>query len=421
MKKKTMKRNLVKGIASAAAVLMLLSLPACEKKITAEGFLTEAEDAGSGKTEKKPGNTDKAGRTDKTGAPDGTDRPDGSGNPGQDDGQGNLNGADAAAPVQDAGSAGGIQQNSSAGGSSTAAPVQAGSSFSLSYPASGVVLTAVNARKAMDGASELAGILPEGAQVTITGSENSWYTLEYEGKTCYVMRKYVCPDGYLAVNSRTAGQTPDISHLDLSRPMVALTFDDGPHAESTNRILDALEQAGARATFFMNGSRVVGENNDCVKRMVADHCELGNHTYNHEYFNKIDISEIRKVVRRSDYMVEETCGLPCSVLRPPGGNVSDAVNQEIARLGLAPVLWSIDTLDWDTKNADNTVKVIKEKLRDGDIILMHDVYMETADAAVRIIPWLKEQGYQMVTVSELAAARGQTLEPGKVYTQFWKK
>ncbi len=305
------------------------------------------------------------------------------------------------------------------GGQAPAAAVSPHGEWEI-YPQNARVLTAVNARVSPDGESSIAAVLNENEEVRLMGSTGSYYEVEYQGTRCYVMRKYIFPDNYLSMGHAPFSPPASLSQIDPNKPMVALTFDDGPKAEVTNRILAALESHGSRATFYMMGGRVVGENNECVKKMLSMGCDIGNHTYNHDYFNVISLSEIRPAVRKADYMIEETCGQSPTSLRPPGGAVDEAVSEELRKLGLASILWSIDTLDWDTKDADNTYRVVMEKVRDGDIILMHDTYSQTADAAERLIPALIERGFQLVTVSELAASRGQVLEPGKVYSQFWK-
>lgn len=287
------------------------------------------------------------------------------------------------------------------------------------FPQNGRVLTAVNARAGAEGDSAIMAVLQEGETVTITGTDGVHYMVETEQGTGYVTRKYIIPELYLSGN-HPPFEAPSLDGIDLERPMVALTFDDGPKAETTNRVLGTLEQNNARATFYLMGSNVYGENNDCVKKMLELHCEVGNHTYNHTYFNLQPLAEIRPSVREADYMIEETCGKMPGTVRPPGGGISDEASEELKTLGLPAIFWSIDTLDWQTKDPEKTYKAVMENVRDGDIILMHDVHPETVEAAVRIIPDLIQKGYQLVTVSELAAARGAVLEPGKSYREFWR-
>lgn len=280
------------------------------------------------------------------------------------------------------------------------------------YPYTARALTAVNMHVDSESDSAVVGILEENAPVSVERNIEGWDQFSANGQTCYVLKKYLIPDDYIAMNNQFLGATLDLSHIDPEKPMIALTFDDGPKAEVTNRILDSLQQYGAHATFFMQGSRVVGENNDCVKRMVELGCELGNHTYTHDYLDSIPVEDIRSVIRKCDYMVEETVKVAPTVFRPPGGNRSGEIASAVGNLGLPMIIWSIDPLDYSTKDADNTFNVVMEKAQDGDIVLMHDTYSETADAAERLIPALIEKGFQLVTVSEMAQAKKYPMIPG---------
>ena len=280
------------------------------------------------------------------------------------------------------------------------------------YPYTARALTAVNMHADSESDSAVVGVLEENAPVSVERNIEGWDQFSANGQTCYVLKKYLIPDDYIAMNNQFLGATVDLSHIDPEKPMIALTFDDGPKAEVTNRILDCLQQYGGHATFFMQGSRVVGDNNECVKRMVELGCELGNHTYTHDYLDSIPVEDIRSVIRKCDYMVEETVKVAPTVFRPPGGNRSGEIASAVGNLGLPMIIWSIDPLDYSTKDADNTFNVVMEKAQDGDIVLMHDTYSETADAAERLIPALIEKGFQLVTVSEMAQAKKYPMIPG---------
>ena len=280
------------------------------------------------------------------------------------------------------------------------------------YPYTARALTAVNMHVDSESDSAVVGVLEENAPVSVERNIEGWDQFSANGQTCYVLKKYLIPDDYIAMNNQFLGADLDLSHIDPEKPMIALTFDDGPKAEVTNRILDCLQQYGGHATFFMQGSRVVGDNNECVKRMVELGCELGNHTYTHDYLDSIPVENIRSVIRKCDYMVEETVKVAPTVFRPPGGNRSGEIASAVGNLGLPMIIWSIDPLDYSTKDADNTFNVVMEKAQDGDIVLMHDTYSETADAAERLIPALIEKGFQLVTVSEMAQAKKYPMIPG---------
>ena len=192
--------------------------------------------------------------------------------------------------------------------------------------------------------------------------------------------------------------------VDPSRPMIALTFDDGPAAPD-NRILAALEAVGGRATFFMVGQNVKGHQ-DIIRRMMADGCELGNHSWNHPQLNKLSAGEVRSQINRTNDAIAAVAGHGATVMRCPYGATGGSVKSVLADMGYASILWSIDTLDWKTRNASSTVSSVLNNVKDGDIILMHSLYGATAEAVETMVPELVRRGYQLVTVSELAAARG---------------
>lgn len=203
-------------------------------------------------------------------------------------------------------------------------------------------------------------------------------------------------------------------YVDPAKPMVALTFDDGPQPSVGNRIMDTLAQYGGKATFFLVGDRVAGHASE-VQRMVAEGHEVGNHTMNHKYLQKLGAAEIQSQVVRGNDAIQAACGVRPTLLRLPGGNNNATVR---ANTHMPMIQWSIDTLDWKTRNADRTVETVLNHVKDGDIILMHELYSQSGDAAVRLIPELVNRGYQLVTVSEMAAAKGHGLEAGKLYSAF---
>lgn len=206
------------------------------------------------------------------------------------------------------------------------------------------------------------------------------------------------------------------SQIDPSRPMIALTFDDGPKASVTNRILDSLQAYGGRATFFMVGSNV-NANGAVIQRMTAQGCEVANHTHDHQYISKIGAQGIISQVTSTNQKIQAACGVSPVLLRPPGGYYDSASLAVLGNLGMPAIMWSIDTRDWQHRNAQRTIDTVLSQVKDGDIILMHDIDAPTADAAQVLIPELTNRGYQLVTVSELAAFRG-GMAPGHVYSQF---
>ncbi len=201
--------------------------------------------------------------------------------------------------------------------------------------------------------------------------------------------------------------------IDPSRPMIALTFDDGP-GKDTERLLDALEKHGARATFFMVKSNIT-KYPDTVKRMKEIGCEIGNHTTDHKRLTELAEAEIVSQVETTNAALKSLIGEGATVVRPPYGMVNDLVKSTIK---YPLIFWNVDTLDWETRDAGKTVKHTLENVKDGDIVLMHDIYETTIDAAIELIEKLQEAGYQLVTVSEMARARGIELEMGEEYTRL---
>lgn len=200
--------------------------------------------------------------------------------------------------------------------------------------------------------------------------------------------------------------------IDPTKPMVALTFDDGPSPTATQKILDTLEQYQAVATFYDVGYRVE-QYPDVVKREAALGCEVGSHSYDHKDFSKLSAAQIRQDVERT-YAAFATSGVKPTTFRPPYGSLNDTVKQNVP---MPIVTWSVDTLDWKSRNADSICRVVaQEGNLDGKVILMHGIYDSTAEAVARLVPQLVEQGYQLVTVSELIQYRHQE-EPqnGKLY------
>lgn len=201
--------------------------------------------------------------------------------------------------------------------------------------------------------------------------------------------------------------------VDPAKPMVALTFDDGP-GKRTGEILDQLKKYGAHATFFMLGQNVPSYPS-VVQKMKDLGCELGNHSYDHAELTKLSPGNIASEVSRTNDSIRSAAGVNPTVMRPPYGAVNRTVS---ANVGMPMILWNIDTLDWKTRNAQKTIDTVMGSVKDGDVILMHDIHTESVDAALVLIPKLQEAGFQLVTVSELAAAKNVSLAAGKTYTDF---
>ena len=198
---------------------------------------------------------------------------------------------------------------------------------------------------------------------------------------------------------------------DAQKPMVALTFDDGPYAPVTAKILDVLESVGARATFFILGNRIESEK-DMIIRGNNLGCEYGNHTFSHENLSLLSEAEIKEQLNKTDDLLYSVIGKKCSLARAPYA----AVNETVSAAATNPFIgWTIDTMDWETRDTEFIKNEILNKVKDGDILLMHDLYANTAAAIEQVVPVLIERGFQLVTVSELMEAKDISLIPGKVY------
>lgn len=196
-------------------------------------------------------------------------------------------------------------------------------------------------------------------------------------------------------------------------PLIALTFDDGP-GPYTEKLLDCLEENNVKATFYMLGQNVE-KYPDIVKRMKDLGMELANHTYDHKDLTKLTEDQISEEINKTSSLIQDAAGELPDTLRPPGGSYNTQV-QELA--GMPIVKWSIDTKDWKTKSEDQTYQCVMDNAEDGSIVLMHDIHEWSVDAAIRLIPDLLEEGYKLVTVQELAEAKGITLEDGQIYEFF---
>jgi peptidoglycan/xylan/chitin deacetylase (PgdA/CDA1 family) len=209
--------------------------------------------------------------------------------------------------------------------------------------------------------------------------------------------------------------------IDPDKPMVALTFDDGPVTGVTNKILDVLEQYHARATFFVLGTRLKKtEAVALVKRAITLGCEIGNHTWDHEILPGLNVSEIRFEIKSTNQIVYDTTGYTVRLLRPPGGSTGANTARLAKEQGMAVALWAqsgnVHELDPE-KIAENVQKQIinGKELHDGDIILLHDTKDRMVPAVELIVPQLLEAGYQLVTVSELIQLSDAGFVPGKIY------
>lgn len=211
-------------------------------------------------------------------------------------------------------------------------------------------------------------------------------------------------------------ESTEQKELDPSQPMLALTFDDGP-GKYTDTLLSILEENDAKATFMVLGSNVL-KYPEAIKRMEEMGCEIGNHTYSHWKLTELPPETVLTEVEGTNEALKQVLGHGAGIVRPPYGAVNDVVRTYVA---YPLALWSVDTLDWKLKDAAAIIDYVLANAKDGDIILLHDIHDFTVEAMRTVIPALKAQGYQLVTFSEMAKARGVTMENGQKYFYFRKE
>lgn len=198
---------------------------------------------------------------------------------------------------------------------------------------------------------------------------------------------------------------------------IALTFDDGPFPTATPRILSVLKRYHARATFFMTGLKAKAYG-DLVRQIHADGHQIGNHTWNHEVSRSVSPEVLRQALQQTSEMIEKQCGAIPIIHRPPEG-VSDADSiRLVGELGMATIIWSINPNDWKRRGAEITVRHVLDNAESGDVVLLHDIHAQTADAVEILVPELARRGFEMVTIEELAKSKHTLLTPGKRFSNF---
>ena len=188
-----------------------------------------------------------------------------------------------------------------------------------------------------------------------------------------------------------------IENMSEIPPRVALTFDDGPHPVYTKSLLDGLRERGVKATFFVVGENIPG-NEKLIAQMEKDGHLIGNHTYDHADISKLSDEKNCEELQKTSDLVKQITGHGTAYVRPPFGNWKDSMDCQVSMIA---VKWTIDTLDWQSRNAAEIVNIVMQQISDHDMILMHDYYATSVDAALQIVDKLKEEGYEFVTVEEL--------------------
>ena len=196
---------------------------------------------------------------------------------------------------------------------------------------------------------------------------------------------------------------------------VALTFDDGPSGRYTQTLLDGLALRGAKCTFLLCGYRMA-QYPELTQRIADEGHEIGYHGYSHGSMQSMSRRSIGQELMDSQALLPEDCD-PV-FFRPPGGFVTDGIRQVAEVRNLALLSWSVDPRDWDTSSTAKIETEVLKKVKDGDIVLLHDMTMSSVQAALDIVDELQDRGYRFVTVSEMAKLRNIRLKPGQIYKNF---
>lgn len=178
---------------------------------------------------------------------------------------------------------------------------------------------------------------------------------------------------------------------------IAITFDDGPHRLYTPKLLDGLKERGIHATFFLVGENI-GNNEALVKRMAEEGHLIGNHTFSHVQLTKMKKEDACREVQQTNERICAVTGAPVLYIRPPYGSWNDELQAEIP---MTVTLWNLDSEDWKSQNTGKIVELVESEAEEGSIILLHDIFDTSVEAALRIVDDLTAQGYTFVTVDEL--------------------
>lgn len=197
--------------------------------------------------------------------------------------------------------------------------------------------------------------------------------------------------------------------------LVALTFDDGPSGRFTRKLLEGLAERGVKATFLLCGYRME-QYPDLTQQIFQEGHEIGLHGYSHKSMRDMCRLDTAQEIKKSMALLPDGCEI--SFLRPPGGLCNECIQTVAGEFGLSILHWSVDPKDWATADAKSIETAVISRVRDGDVILLHDMSDSSVEAALEIVDTLQGQGFRFVTTSELARARNIVLVPGTKYTRF---
>ena len=290
----------------------------------------------------------------------------------------------------------------------------------LDWKADGVENGGASAEKPLEAiAMELTGSSAASYDLYYKVYQNgSWTDWAVNGATAGTEGAGLRVDGIKAsITAKDAGAPAETasSTVDPSKPMIALTFDDGPKAGVTDWLLDELEKRNVKVTFFLIGSQAdLPENRETIRRMAEDGHQIGCHTYHHVQMTTLSENQQKQEILQWYQAVSSIIGDFSYAVRPPYGCVNNAVCRS---LNVPVILWSVDTEDWTGKSAGEIADYVISEAKDGDIILLHDIFEESVQGAVMALDDLMRRGYTFVTVNDLLADRGIAIQSGKVYRQ----
>lgn len=227
---------------------------------------------------------------------------------------------------------------------------------------------------------------------------------EWKRKGFYAILILFCGCCFIGISKKTKETEGEIQQKESveesgvkEKPSIAITFDDGPSSRYTGRLLDGLKERSVKASFFLIGENAE-ENPVLVERIYKEGHLIGNHTYSHVQMTHLSEEAAVREIEKTDQVISAITGEHVAYMRPPFG----AWQRELeVRMEVLPVLWPVDPLDWTTENVDEIVSKVVTEVEEGDIILLHDCYASSVEAALRIVDILQKEGYEFVTVDRL--------------------
>lgn len=196
-------------------------------------------------------------------------------------------------------------------------------------------------------------------------------------------------------------QTGAVRNKIREHPKVAITFDDGPSTVYTEILLDGLKERGVRATFFLTG-REIQYSKNVVKRMSDEGHIVGNHTYSHIDLKRTDYAKAKEEIEKTNECIKKVTGKTPKYIRPPYGDWDDRLLEET---DMSIVLWSVDPEDWKDQNAEIVARRVIKSTKPGDVILLHDIFKTSVEAALIIVDELQNEGYEFVTIDKIDSAK----------------